>query len=62
LLAELREIGRRHGRSAAQVALAWVLHHRGVAGAIVGVRRPAEAEQLAGVTGIPPEELEPLAP
>ncbi len=61
LLAELREIGRRHGRSAAQVALAWVLHHRGVAGAIVGVRTPAEAEQLAGVRGIPPEELEPLA-
>jgi aryl-alcohol dehydrogenase-like predicted oxidoreductase len=62
LRAELGEIGARHGRSAAQVALAWVLRHPGVASAIVGVRTPAEAQELPGVLGIPPEELEALAP
>ena len=62
LRAELAEIGRRHGRAAAQVALAWVLRHPGVAGAIVGVRTPAEAAELPGALGIPPQELEALAP
>jgi aryl-alcohol dehydrogenase-like predicted oxidoreductase len=62
LRSELSETGARHGRSAAQVALAWVLRHPGVAGAIVGIRTPAEAEELPGALGIPPEELEALAP
>jgi len=62
LRAQLAEIGRRHGRSAAQVALAWVLRHPGVAGAIVGVRTPAEAEELPGALGVAAEELEALAP
>jgi aryl-alcohol dehydrogenase-like predicted oxidoreductase len=61
LRAELAEIGRRHGRSAAQIALAWVLRHQGVAGAIVGVRTPEEADELPGALGIPPAELEALA-
>jgi aryl-alcohol dehydrogenase-like predicted oxidoreductase len=52
----LAEIGARHGRTAAQVAIAWVLRHEGVA-AIVGVRTPAEAQELPGALGIPPEEL-----
>jgi aryl-alcohol dehydrogenase-like predicted oxidoreductase len=60
LRARLAELGRRHGRTAAQVALAWVLRHDGVAGAIVGVRTPAEAEELPGALGIPAEELETL--
>ena len=62
LRAQLTEIGRRHGRSAAQIALAWVLRHEGVAGAIVGVRTPEEAEELPGVLGITEAELEALAP
>lgn len=64
LRSRLAEIGRRQGRSAAQVALAWVLRHEGVAGAIVGVRTPAEAEQLPGALGIglEPGELEGVAP
>jgi aryl-alcohol dehydrogenase-like predicted oxidoreductase len=62
LRARLAEIGRRHGRSAAQVALAWVLRQEGVVGAIVGVRTPEEAEELPGVLGIPRAELEALAP
>jgi aryl-alcohol dehydrogenase-like predicted oxidoreductase len=60
LRAQLAEIGARHGRTAAQVAVAWVLRHPGVAGAIVGVRTPAEARELPGALGLPPEELESL--
>ena len=61
LRARLAGIGARHGRTAAQVALAWVVHHPGVAGAIVGVRTPEEARELPGALGVPPEELESLA-
>jgi aryl-alcohol dehydrogenase-like predicted oxidoreductase len=60
LRAQLAEIGARHGRSAAQVALAWVLRHPGIAGAIVGVRTSEEARELPGALGLPPEELESL--
>jgi aryl-alcohol dehydrogenase-like predicted oxidoreductase len=45
---KLKEIAARHGRSAGEAALAWVLHNRVVSGAIVGVRN---AEQVAGVIG-----------
>lgn len=64
LRTRLAEIGRRQGRTAAQVALAWVLCRDGVAGAIVGVRTPAEAEQLPGalVVSYEPDELEAAAP
>jgi aryl-alcohol dehydrogenase-like predicted oxidoreductase len=62
LRAQLAEIGARHGRSAAQVAVAWALRHPGVAGAIVGVRTPDEARELPGALDLPPEELEALAP
>jgi aryl-alcohol dehydrogenase-like predicted oxidoreductase len=62
LRAALAEIGRSHGCSAAQVALAWTLHHDGVAGAIVGVRSPAEAEELPGAADLrlEPAELDAL--
>jgi aryl-alcohol dehydrogenase-like predicted oxidoreductase len=58
LRAALAEIGRSHGRSAAQVALAWTLHHDGVAGAIVGVRSRGEAEELAGAAELRLEQAE----
>jgi len=62
LRARLQEIAEHLGRTAAQIALAWVLHHEGVAGAIVGVRSPQEAEELPGVVGLrlEPAELEAL--
>jgi aryl-alcohol dehydrogenase-like predicted oxidoreductase len=41
-------IGKRHGRSAGEVAIAWVLRHPAVTAAIVGMR---SAEQTNGVTG-----------
>ena len=48
-LAELmKQIGARHGRSAGEVAIAWVLRHPAVTAAIVGMR---SAEQAEGVLG-----------
>lgn len=44
----LKNIGARHGRAAGEVALAWVLRHASITGAIVGLRRPGQA---AGVLG-----------
>ena len=46
LVEQLREIGKRHGRSAGEVAIAWVLHNPAVTGAIVGARN---ARQTDGV-------------
>ncbi len=59
-LAELlREIGRRHGRTPGEVAIAWTLRRPEVTAAIVGLRSP---QQLEGVIGaaefrLSPEEL-----
>ena len=44
----LREIGKRHGRSPGEVAIAWTLNHPAVTGAIVGFRNP---QQIAGIIG-----------
>lgn len=42
------EIGKRHGRSAGEVAIAWTLRLKAVTGAIVGMRNPG---QLQGIIG-----------
>jgi aryl-alcohol dehydrogenase-like predicted oxidoreductase len=48
-LAELlKTIGRRHGRTAGEVAIAWTLRHPAVTAAIVGMR---SAKQVDGVIG-----------
>ena len=48
-LAELlRHIGKRHGRTAGEVAIAWTLRHPAVTAAIVGMR---SARQVEGVLG-----------
>ncbi len=44
----LKQIGERHGHTAAEVALAWTLHNLAVTGAIVGLRR---ADQVNGTAG-----------
>lgn len=44
----LRDIGKRHGRTPGEVAIAWALHHPAVTAAIVGLRSP---KQLDGVIG-----------
>jgi len=48
LVDRLTVIGKRHGRSAGETAIAWTLKNRAVTGAIVGVR---SAEQVRGVIG-----------
>ena len=55
----LREVGNRHGRTPAEVALAWTLNNPAVTGAIVGLRR---ADQVQGTIGalnfrLSPEEV-----
>ena len=44
----LRQIGRRHGRTAGEVAIAWTLRHPAITAAIVGMR---SARQVEGVMG-----------
>lgn len=44
----LGEIGKRHGRTAGEAAIAWTLHNPAVTAAIVGVRR---RKQVGGVIG-----------
>jgi len=48
LVETLREIGDGHGRSPAEVAVAWALRHPAVTGAIVGAR---SADQVDGFVG-----------
>jgi aryl-alcohol dehydrogenase-like predicted oxidoreductase len=44
LVENLEEIGRQHGRSAGEVAVAWTLQNPAVTGAIVGARNAKQAE------------------
>lgn len=48
LVEKLRSIGHRHGRSPAQLAIAWTLRHPAVTGAIVGARRPDQVDEIVG--------------
>src|SRR5579864_9032513 len=54
----LRQIARRHDRSAGEVAIAWTLHNPAVTGAIVGARnaRQAEGVMRAGELRLTDEE------
>jgi aryl-alcohol dehydrogenase-like predicted oxidoreductase len=54
----LREIGARHGRSSAEVAIAWTLRHPGVTAAIVGARSARQVEGTVGAAGIQLSEAE----
>ena len=55
----LRALGRLHGRTSAEVAVAWVLHNPAVTGAIVGTRRPGQVRGVVGAGQFPlsPREL-----
>jgi aryl-alcohol dehydrogenase-like predicted oxidoreductase len=44
LVERLRQVGTRHGRGPGEVAIAWVLRHPAVTGAIVGARNAKQAE------------------
>jgi len=49
-------MGKRHGRSPGEVAIAWTLNHPAVTGAIVGFR---SAQQVAGIIGAAEFRLNP---
>jgi aryl-alcohol dehydrogenase-like predicted oxidoreductase len=55
----LQAIGRLHGRTPAEVAVAWVLQNPAVTGAIVGARRPGQVRGVAGAAEfrLSPREL-----
>lgn len=44
LVERLRRVGSRHGRGPGEVAIAWVLRHPAITGAIVGARNAKQAE------------------
>lgn len=48
LVALLRDIGGKQGKSPGEVALAWVLRHPAVTGAIVGARKAGQLRELIG--------------
>jgi aryl-alcohol dehydrogenase-like predicted oxidoreductase len=48
LVEKLKTIGSRHGKSPGEVAVAWVLRHPSVTGAIVGARKPGQLKELMG--------------
>jgi aryl-alcohol dehydrogenase-like predicted oxidoreductase len=48
LVALLEEIGGSHGKSPAEVAIAWTLRHPAVTAAIVGGRRPDQVDGIIG--------------
>jgi len=59
-LAELlRTIGKRHGRTPGEVAVAWTLRHPAVTAAIVGMRSPKQVEGVIGAAEfrLSPEEI-----
>jgi aryl-alcohol dehydrogenase-like predicted oxidoreductase len=51
LVEALRPVAERHGRSVAELAIAWVLRRPEVTSAIVGARRPAQIEATAPAGG-----------
>jgi len=59
LVEKLKEIGSRHGKSPGEVAVAWVLRHTAVTGAIVGARKPGQLKELIGASeySLTPEEV-----
>ncbi len=59
LAERLREIGKRHGRSPGEVAIAWTLRNPAVTGAIVGARNASQAEGVmrAGELALSDEDV-----
>jgi aryl-alcohol dehydrogenase-like predicted oxidoreductase len=55
----LRKVGARHGRGPGEVAIAWVLRHPAITGAIVGARNAKQAEGVmsAGELKLTAEEI-----
>ncbi|MBN2241055.1 MAG: aldo/keto reductase [Acidobacteria bacterium] len=62
LVEKLRAIGARHGRSPAEVAIAWTLRHPAVTGTIVGARSREQVDGFIGAAEfrLAPEEIEEI--
>jgi aryl-alcohol dehydrogenase-like predicted oxidoreductase len=58
----LRDIGQRHGCTAGEVAIAWVLRNPAITGAIVGARSAKQVEGIVGAAelSLAPVEVEEL--
>ncbi|MFO7167140.1 MAG: aldo/keto reductase [Chloroflexota bacterium] len=48
LVERMRAVGARYGASPGEVAVAWTLGHPAVTGAIVGMRRPDQVDEIVG--------------
>lgn len=48
LVEVLKDVGRHHGRTPGEVAVAWVLRHPAVTAAIVGARKAGQLKELVG--------------
>jgi aryl-alcohol dehydrogenase-like predicted oxidoreductase len=59
LVERLRRVGARHGRGPGEVAIAWVLRHPAITGAIVGARNAQQADGVmrAGELKLSAEEI-----
>jgi len=59
LVERLRRVGARHGRGPGEVAIAWVLRHSAITGAIVGARNGKQSESImrAGDLKLSTEEI-----
>jgi aryl-alcohol dehydrogenase-like predicted oxidoreductase len=52
LVERLRQVGQRLGRSAGEIAIAWVLRHPGITGVIVGARNAKQVEGVIGASDV----------
>ena len=52
LVERLRQVGARHGRGPGEVAIAWVLRHPAITGAIVGARNAKQSEGVMRAGGL----------
>lgn len=52
LVERLRKVGAKHGRGPGEVAIAWVLRHPAITGAIVGARNAKQVDGIIGAAGL----------
>jgi aryl-alcohol dehydrogenase-like predicted oxidoreductase len=52
LVERLRQVGQRLGRSAGEIAIAWVLRHPAITGVIVGARNAKQVEGVIGASDV----------
>ena len=52
LVERLKRVGARHGRGPGEVAIAWVLRHPAITGAIVGARNAKQVDGVMGATDL----------